>query len=62
MRKNLKDARNKAKMTQQEVADYLGIDVRNYQKIESSEITGLIVHWDALEDLLEVHQRTLREI
>jgi len=62
MRKNLKDVRKKTGMTQQAVADYLGIDVRNYQKIESGKITGAIVHWDALEDLFEVHQRKLREI
>lgn len=48
-------------MTQQQVADKLGIGLRHYQKIEYAEIGGSFEIWDALEDMLEVHQRILRE-
>ena len=34
-RNNLKEARQKAGMTQQEVAEYLGITTRSYQRIET---------------------------
>ena len=38
MRKNLKEARQKAGMTQQQMADKLEIGLRHYKKIESGEI------------------------
>lgn len=60
MRKKLKEARRKAGMTQKEVAEYLGITIRSYQRIERGDILGNISHWDALEDLFKVHQRELR--
>lgn len=60
MRKNLKEARQKAGMTQKEVAEYLGMTERAYQRIESGERTGTIETWDLLEDLFEINQRTLR--
>ena len=62
MRKNLKDARNKANMTQKDVADYLGLKIRSYQDIEYGKTLGSIKHWDKLEDLFKVPQRWLREI
>lgn len=62
MRKTLKEARQKAGMTQQQMADKLGIGLRHYQKIEYAELNGSFEVWDALEDLLGVHQRKLREI
>lgn len=62
MRKNLKEARQKAGMTQQQVADELGINLRHYQKIEYGEICGSFEIWDALEDMTGIHQRILREI
>ncbi|QDW74371.1 helix-turn-helix transcriptional regulator [Lachnospiraceae bacterium KGMB03038] len=62
MRENLKEARRKAGMTQQQMADKLGITLRHYQKIEYAEIGGSFEIWDALEDILEIHQRKLREI
>ncbi len=61
MRKNLKEARQKAGMTQREVAEYLGISETHYQKIEYGKIMGKITMWDKLEDLFNVHQRKLRE-
>lgn len=61
MRKNLKEARQKAGMTQQEVADSLEITLVYYQKIEVGERTGNFDIWDKLEDLFNVHQRRLRE-
>lgn len=62
MRKNLKEARQKAGMTQKEVAEYLGMTERAYQRVESGERLGTIETWDLLEDLFGIHQRTLREL
>ena len=60
-RENLKKARQKAGMTQKEVAEYLGITPRSYQRIEDGQMLGKIRNWDALEDLFKVHQRDLRK-
>ena len=61
MRENLRAARKAKGMTQQAMADYLGIGLRHYQKIEYADLNGSFEVWDALEDLLGVHQRILRE-
>lgn len=60
MRKNLQAARKAAGFTQQQLADKLGLTLRHYQKIEYAEISGSFEVWDALEDLLGIHQRILR--
>ena len=62
MRKNLKEARQRAGMTQQQMADKLELNLRHYQKIEYGEIGGSFEIWDVLEDILGIHQRKLREI
>lgn len=62
MRNNLQAARKATGMTQQAMADKLGVGLRHYKKIESGETLGSIPLWDDLEDLLEVNQRVLREI
>ena len=62
MRKNLKEARQRAGMTQQEVADKLNISLRYYRCIENGERNGDFTIWDKLEDLFKVHQRLLREL
>lgn len=62
MRKNLKEARQKAGMTQQQMAKRLGVHERYYKSIESGEKLGGIWMWDVLEDTLGVNQRVLREI
>lgn len=62
MRKNLKEARQRAGMTQKNVAEYLGITERAYQKIENGTRIGKIESWDKLEDLFGIHQRLLREM
>ena len=62
MREKLKAARKAAGMTQQQMADKLGISLRHYQKIEYAELGGAFEIWDALEDILGIHQRKLREI
>ena len=61
MRENLKNARNQLKLTQQQMADRLGLTLRHYQKIEYAEINGSFEVWDALEDMTGIHQRILRE-
>lgn len=62
MRKSLKEARQRAGLTQQQMADRLDLNLRHYQKIEYGEIGGSFEIWDALEDILGIHQRKLREI
>lgn len=55
MRNNLKEARQKAGMTQRNVAEYLGITIRSYQRIENGERIGEIKTWDMLEDLFSIN-------
>ena len=62
MRENLRNARKAAGMTQQELADKLGIGLRHYKKIERGETLGSISLWDDLEDITGINQRVLREI
>ncbi len=62
MRKNLKEARQRAGMTQQQMADKLNISLVYYQKIEAGDRIGDVVIWDTLEDITGIHQRKLREI
>lgn len=62
MRKNLKEARQGAGMTQQQMADALNISHIYYQKIEDGSRTGDFRIWDTLEDITGIHQRILREI
>ena len=59
-RKRLKQERAQKKLTQEDVAKYLSITVRAYQRLESGETLGSITHWDKLEDLFNVPQRALR--
>ena len=60
-RLNLKNARKDKNMTQQAMADHLKISLRQYQKIEAGDRKGNFEIWDALEDLLSIHQRKLRQ-
>ena len=62
MRATLKQARKAKGLTQQQMADRLNVGARHYQKIESGDTNGSFEIWDALEDLLGIHQRLLREI
>lgn len=62
MRENLKKARKDAGLTQQQMADKLGITLVYYQKIEAGSRTGDFTLWDTLEDITGIHQRILREI
>lgn len=61
-RQALINARNDKRMTQQAVADYLGISSRYYRHIEAGDRTGDFEIWDSLEDLFSVHQRKLRQM
>ena len=61
MRKNLQEARKKAGLTQQAMAEKLGISLRYYQNIEEGSRTGDMNIWDTAEDITGVHQRILRE-
>lgn len=61
MRTNLKNARIQAGLTQSDIAEHMEISLRQYQRIEAGTSNGSVRLWDALEDLLRVHQRILRE-
>ncbi len=61
MRENLKAARKAKGMTQQQVAEAVGLSLIGYQQIERGVRIGKIETWDKLEDLFGVHQRALRE-
>lgn len=61
MCENLKKARKDAGMTQQQVADTIGLSLIGYQQIERDVRIGKIETWDKLEDLFNIHQRVLRE-
>lgn len=62
VRKNLQTARKAAGLTQQEMADRLGISLRYYQQIEAGDRTGDFEIWDNLEDITGIHQRILRAL
>ena len=62
MRKNLKEARQKAGMTQRQVAEYIGISEIGYRQIESGKRLGAIKTWDKFENFFNVHQKKLREM
>lgn len=61
MRENLKAVRKAAGLTQQQLADKLGITERYYRHIEAGDRNGDFEIWDTLEDLLGIHQRLLRK-
>ena len=59
-REALRSARKARGMTQQQVAERLGLCLRQYQRIESGKSVGGFEIWDTLEDLFSIHQRKLR--
>ena len=62
MREKLQAARKAKGLTQQAVAEYLGISERYYGYIESGTRDGDFEIWDDLEDLFSIHQRILRRV
>lgn len=60
-RENLKKARREAGLTQQMMAEKLGISLTAYGRIECGMRIGKIETWDKIEDILNIHQRILRE-
>lgn len=62
MRKNLKEARKAAGLTQQQMADKIGISLRYYQNLEAGERNGDFEIWDSIEDIIHIHQRILRQL
>nr|WP_116722468.1 helix-turn-helix transcriptional regulator [Intestinimonas butyriciproducens] len=61
VRENLRKARKAVGLTQQAMADKLGISLRYYQQIEAGDRTGDFTLWDTLEDITGIHQRILRD-
>ena len=61
MRENLRAARKAKGLTQQQVAEAVGLSLIGYQQIERGVRIGKIETWDKLEDMFGIHQRALRE-
>ncbi len=62
MRKNLKEARQKAGMTQQQMADTLGISIRYYQNIETGDRAGSFYIWKILLVFINGNSERLKKI
>lgn len=60
MRAKLKAARRAKGLTQEKMAEELGITLRYYQNLEAGDRDGNFAIWDMLEDITGVHQRILR--
>ena len=62
MRLTLQTARKEAGITQVDMAQFLGINTRHYQRIESGECAWKTKTWDAIEELFDFKysQRELR--
>lgn len=58
----LQQYRIKRGLTQKDIADYLGIAVNSYQRLEYGTRNGSIPIWDKLEDFFHVPQRELRRL
>lgn len=61
MRNILRGARTMLELTQEQMAEKVGISAIYYQKIEEGTRTGNFKIWDTLEDITGIHQRKLRE-
>ena len=61
-RKTLCKARLDKGLTQQQVADHLGISLRYYCHIEAGTRNGDFEIWDALERLFSIQQKNLRQL
>lgn len=59
MRKLLRQARKDKGLTQQQLADLLGVKLITYKRIEYGQRIGRIETWDKLEDIFGIHQRLL---
>lgn len=55
----LKQYRQQRKLTQREVAKKIGVNIRQYQKIEAGEAFGTQRVINSLEDLFKTPQRIL---
>lgn len=62
MREKLKAARKAKGLTQEKMAEELGITLRYYQNIEAGDRAGNFEIWDRLEDITGIHQRILRSL
>lgn len=60
MRNNLRKARKAAGYTQVSMADAINTSYANYGQIERGDRGGSHRIWDALEELLGIHQTILR--
>lgn len=58
----LQQARLSNKLTQEKLAQKLGISKQQYSRIENGLQNGSIEMWDILEDLFHIPQRELRDM
>lgn len=61
MRKRLRSERIRMRLTQTEVAEYIGITQASYSTIECGVRSGRAWIWEKLERLFRVDRRLLRE-
>lgn len=57
----LLQARLSCKLTQEQLAQKLGISKQQYSRIENGLQNGSIEMWDILEDIFHIPQRELRD-
>ena len=61
-REVLKQTRKGKGMTVRVISELLGVSERLYKYVEAGHTTGKAEMWDALEDILGINQRSLREL
>lgn len=61
MKPNLKKSRESLKMTQKQVASYLGTKLRMYQHLEAGTRKGTVETWEKLSELFGVPISELRK-
>jgi len=61
MRRNLIEARKNKRLTQTELGELVGLTTQFICDLERGRSKGSVTTWDALEAVLKVDQRVLRE-
>lgn len=61
IKEKLIQARNKKGFTQQQIADYLCLDVSNYNRREKGQIKVSLKEWDKLAEILDVEVEEIFE-
>jgi transcriptional regulator with XRE-family HTH domain len=59
---NLKKIRIEHNLTQRQLADKVGLEQSQISNLETGRRLGSVTIWDRLEKVLNVDQRTLRQV